>query len=264
MRGKSGFPTLKWCHATALILMLAPTAGHSDFTDYELTPPPTPVAPTPTPTATPADDSEPGNGMMATPVPTPTPLPDQVPGSKPSRPTQRSTGQGGTKAQGGGDFLSGRFFGDVQHDTTAPVGLKADRVSGHRAQGLVELLGNAEVTQGSLKMEAAKFLVYGDPVSNAFERAVATGKVRVQKGDPAIPNELIRATAKEIEYLYAKGKMILRGGARLSRGSNCEITGDVLEFELVGGAISALGGESIRGVCAPPPATPKATPGAQK
>lgn len=235
-------------------IFLSPWRAIADFGDFEdSAKPPAKVTPavTPAPTATPTAnlDDSPTTDLPPKPTPRPTPLTIQSGGTKPNPATE----EGNTNRGGGADFLSGRFLGNVEHDTSAPIGLAGDRVTGSRKDGQVHLIGNAEITQGNLRIQSTKITVYGDPVTNQFTRVIAVGKVRVQKGDPEIPTDLVRARAKEMEFQAQTGKMILRGDAHLSRGSSCEITGDTLEFELVGGEISALGGESIRGMCAPPP-----------
>ncbi len=203
-----------------------------------------------------------GDASVTPPSPVQAPLSAPKTGSA-SAPSSPQVGEPNPAAQqdstasepGGGDFLSGEAFSDIKHNSQAPVSVKAKDFKGSRKSKLFTLTGNVTVIQETLTMTSEKMDIFTEEGLTKPQKIQAQKNVHVVKIANPDGSDKVQAWAEEMEYNLATGKMHLKNGARITRGKNCTILGDILEYDLQEGNVS---GRSIRGTC--PPANNRAKP----
>lgn len=133
------------------------------------------------------------------------------------------------------------------HDSNAPVNYAADRIELQDKAKRVVLSGNVDISQGGLRMRAARTTVaYTDAGSLKIQRLDATGGVTVTRG-----NESARGDVAV--YDFNRRIITMAGGVALRRGTDT-LNGGRLVMDLnsgissidgrAGGSSSAVGGTS--------------------
>ena len=123
------------------------------------------------------------------------------------------------------------------HNSNAPVNYSADRIELQDRQNRVVLSGNVDITQGDLRVQAARTLVnYSDAGSLSIQRITATGGVLVTRG-----NE--RASGDVAVYDFNRRIITMAGDVRLRRGSDT-LNGGRLVIDLRTGISSVEGSAS--------------------
>jgi len=126
-------------------------------------------------------------------------------------------------------------------NSNQPVSYAADRIELQDRQNRVVLSGNVEITQGDMRLTAARTTVaYSDGGSLQIQRIDATGGVTVTRG-----NE--RASGSAGIYDFNRRLIILSGGVALRRGGDT-LNGGRLVIDLNSGLSSVDGaGSGARG-----------------
>ena len=130
-------------------------------------------------------------------------------------------------------------------NSDAPVNYSADRIELQDKQQRVVLSGNVDISQGDLKLRAARTTVaYTDAGALKIQRLDATGGVTVMRGAE-------RARGDVAIYDFNRRVITLAGNVALNRGSDT-LSGGRLVMDLdsgitsvdgrAGGGSSALGG----------------------
>jgi lipopolysaccharide export system protein LptA len=137
----------------------------------------------------------------------------------------------------------------VAHDTNSPVNYAADRIELQDRQNRVILAGNVDITQGGMRMRAARTTVaYTNEGSLKIQRIDATGGVFVTrnnesaKGDVAIYDFNRRVITMVGNVGLKRGSDTLNGG-RLVMDLNSGIT----SVDGRGGGASGAGGGRVSG-----------------
>lgn len=130
------------------------------------------------------------------------------------------------------------------HNSNAPVNYAADRIELQDRQNRVVLSGGVDITQGGLKLQAARTQVnYTDAGSLKIQRITATGGVTVSRG-----NE--RAAGEVAVYDFNRRVITMAGNVRLNRGGDT-LNGGRLVIDLKSGVSSidgrANGSSSVTG-----------------
>lgn len=137
-------------------------------------------------------------------------------------------------AVAGWQQLSAQGLGS--HNTNAPVNFDADRIELQDRQKRVVLSGNVVITQGNLRLQAARTTVaYTDTGTLQIQRLDATGGVVVTRG-----NESARGSAAV--YDFNRRLITMSGGVALRRG-NDSLSGGRLVIDLRTG-LSSLDGRA--------------------
>ncbi len=126
-------------------------------------------------------------------------------------------------------------------NSNQPVSYAADRIELQDRQNRVVLSGNVEITQGDMRLTAARTTVaYSDVGSLQIQRIDATGGVTVTRG-----NE--RASGSAGIYDFNRRLIILSGGVALRRDGDT-LNGGRLVIDLNSGLSSVDGaGANARG-----------------
>jgi lipopolysaccharide export system protein LptA len=136
------------------------------------------------------------------------------------------------------------------HDSNAPVNYAADRIElQHKAKRVV-LSGNVDVTQGDLRMQAARSTVaYTNEGSLKIQRLDAVGGVTVTRGSESARGDVA-------VYDFNRRIITMAGNVALRRGTDT-LNGGRLVMDLntgissidgrAGGSSSAVGGTTSRG-----------------
>jgi len=121
------------------------------------------------------------------------------------------------------------------HDSNAPVNYAADRIELQDRQKRVVLSGNVDITQGDLRLRAARTTVaYTDTDSLRIQRMDATGGVQVTRG-----NESARGDVAV--YDFNKRIITMVGNVRLTRANGDNLNGGRLVIDLKSGVSSVDG-----------------------
>lgn len=117
-----------------------------------------------------------------------------------------------TVAAFGGMQLSAQIIGG--HNSKAPVNYAADRIELQDRQDRVVLSGNVDITQGDLRLQAARTTVaYSDAGSLRIQQITATGGVLVNRGSET-------ARGRVAIYDFNKRLITMAGDVSLRRGSD--------------------------------------------
>lgn len=130
------------------------------------------------------------------------------------------------------------------HNSNSPVDFSADRIELQDKQNRVVLSGNVDISQGGLRLQAARTTVaYTDAGSLQVQRIDATGGVLVTRGNESARGEVAI-------YDFNRRIITLAGGVSLRRGSDV-LNGGRLVIDLASGVSSvdgrASGGSSAVG-----------------
>ena len=143
----------------------------------------------------------------------------------------------------GGFVLGGAALGAMSqpvaqafagHDSNAPVNYAADRIELQDRQDRVVLSGNVDITQGGMRLRAARITVaFSDAGALKINRIDATGGVQVTRGSE---------TARGDVAIYDLGSRLITlvGNVRMARGSDT-LNGERLVIDLSSGVASVNG-----------------------
>lgn len=118
-------------------------------------------------------------------------------------------------------------FAGLRTDTSQPVQVDADQLSVSQTDGSATFSGNVVVTQGNMRLQAAKVTIRYSADRKAIESLIAEGGVTLAAGTDA-------ATAETAEYLPDSGDLTLSGKVVLTQGQ-AAISGEKLVLSLKSG-----------------------------
>lgn len=120
------------------------------------------------------------------------------------------------------------------HDSNAPVNYAADRIELQDRQDRVVLSGNVDVSQGGLRLRAARVTVaFTDVGSLKIQRMDATGGVVVTRGNDTARGDIA-------VYDFNRRTITMAGNVRLNRGGDT-LNGGRLVYDLNSGVASVDG-----------------------
>ncbi|MDD3797659.1 MAG: lipopolysaccharide transport periplasmic protein LptA [Novosphingobium sp.] len=120
------------------------------------------------------------------------------------------------------------------HDSKAPVNYAADRIELQDRQDRVVLSGNVDITQGNLRLQAARTTVeYTNTDTLKIQRITATGGVHVTRGTET-------ANGNVAIYDFNKRVITLVGNVALRRNGDT-LNGQRLTIDLATGVSSVDG-----------------------
>lgn len=121
------------------------------------------------------------------------------------------------------------------HDSNAPVNYAADRIELQDKQKRVVLAGNVDVSQGDLRLRAARTTVaYTDTDALRIQRMDATGGVLVTRGGESARGDVAI-------YDFNKRLITMVGNVRLNRANGDNLNGGRLVIDLNSGVSSVDG-----------------------
>lgn len=155
----------------------------------------------------------------------------------------------GTFVVAGAVALAGGTMAEAQgiagFNSNQPVDYAADRIELQDKQQRVILSGNVQITQGDLRMTAARTTVaYTNAGSLQIQRIDASGGVVVTRGGE-------RAEGSAGVYDFNKRTIVLAGGVKLRRGSDT-LNGGRLTIDLNTGLSSVDGRAGVPGTGSAP------------
>jgi lipopolysaccharide export system protein LptA len=127
------------------------------------------------------------------------------------------------------------FSWAVKADATQPVLIDANSVTFNKSQGKAIYQGNVTIKQGTLEIHAARIEI--NAPNNKIISIIATGfPLTVQQRMDS--GKLAKGSAKQMQYLVDKKRLILNGNAVLSQG-NDKFSSHHIEFSTLTGALKA-------------------------
>lgn len=136
------------------------------------------------------------------------------------------------------------------HNSDAPVNYSADRIELQDRQNRVVLSGNVDISQGGLRLRAARTLVaFTDQGSLKIQRIDATGGVTVTRGDESARGEVAIYDFNRRVITMAGGVALRRGGDTLNGGRlTIDLASGISSVDgRAGGSSPALGGVTTGG-----------------
>ena len=123
----------------------------------------------------------------------------------------------------------------VKADANKPVIIDADSVIFNKSQGKAIYQGNVSIKQGTLKIHATRIEI--NAPNNKIVNIIATGfpltvEQRMDSG------KMAKGSAKQMQYLVDKKRLILTGNALLTQG-NDKFNSNYIEFSTLTGALKA-------------------------
>lgn len=148
------------------------------------------------------------------------------------------TGFALTIAVAGGMQLFAQTIGG--HNSNAPVSYAADRIELQDKQNRVVLSGNVDITQGDLRLRAARTTVaYTDAGDLKIQRIDASGGVIVTRGSES-------ASGNAAIYDFSNRTITMAGNVALRRGGDT-LNGSRLTIDLASGVSRVDGRAGGRG-----------------
>jgi lipopolysaccharide export system protein LptA len=132
-------------------------------------------------------------------------------------------------------LLSPTFSWAIKADATQPVLIDANSVIFNKSQGKAIYQGNVTIKQGTLKIHATRIEI--NAPNNKIISITATGSpltVQQQMDN----GKFAKGSAKQMQYLVDKKRLILNGNAILSQG-NDKFSSNHIEFSTLTGALKA-------------------------
>ena len=152
-------------------------------------------------------------------------------------------------------------FGGLEHDSSLPVEITADRLDLDQSAGSAVFAGQVNVGQGTLRLAADRVEVFYDESSTSptgkVQRMIATGNVTLANGAEA-------AEADHAVYEVAAGTIAMDGNVLLTQGQNA-LSSERLDIDLNNGTGRLEG--RVQTIFVPgtqPGAEPGAQPGASR
>ncbi|MCK5813616.1 MAG: lipopolysaccharide transport periplasmic protein LptA [Cocleimonas sp.] len=123
----------------------------------------------------------------------------------------------------------------VKADASKPLVIDADSVTFNKSQGKAVYQGNVSIKQGTLKIHAARIEI--NAPNNKIINIIATGfPLKVEQRMDS--GKMAKGSAKQMQYLVEKKRLILNGNAILSQG-NDKFSSNHIEFSTLTGALKA-------------------------
>lgn len=123
----------------------------------------------------------------------------------------------------------------LKSDASKPVLIDADSVSFNKSQGKATYQGNVSISQGTLKIRAAKIEI--NAPNNKIISIIAVGSPLSveQKMDDG---KLAKGKAQRMRYFVEDKRLILDGSAELSQ-DNDKFSSNYIEYSTLTGALKA-------------------------
>ena len=140
-------------------------------------------------------------------------------------------------------------------DFRQPLDVKADRSEFDEQQGVQTLIGNVEITQGTMKILADRIAIHLR--DNKLSSIQGVGSpIHFEQQNEA--GELITGEAREINYDAVRGSLVLAGNATLSQPRQ-ELVSERIVFDSRTQKVIAEGGDNGRVSIRIQPPTPDAS-----
>lgn len=131
----------------------------------------------------------------------------------------------------------------LPEDADQPIHIQAERAEMDRNAGTVTYRGSVEASQGTMRVSADEMTVHSE--DGKVIRITAVGRPAKYQQQLEADQGLVRADARTITYHTAQERVHLQGQAFLEQGGN-EITGELIEYDIVAGKVNAQAGEDDR------------------
>lgn len=123
----------------------------------------------------------------------------------------------------------------LKKDASQPVLIDADAVTFNKSQGKASYQGNVSITQGTLKIHAARIEI--NAPNNKIISIIASGSPLTIK-QTMDDGKLASGKAKQMRYLVEEKRLILDGNAELSQ-NNDKFASNHIEYSTLTGALKA-------------------------
>lgn len=150
-------------------------------------------------------------------------------------------------------FFGLLFFSSVSNalpsDRDQPIEIDAERAERNDKTGVTTFIGNATLTQGTLKISAEFIRVKQNP--NGVDNITAEGQPAKFEQRPEVNEPLVKAEAEKIFYSIAKETVNLSVNAQIDRGDGSTINSDSIDYNIRESHSVATGDNGVKIVIQP-------------
>ncbi|MCE2027148.1 lipopolysaccharide transport periplasmic protein LptA [Sessilibacter corallicola] len=134
-------------------------------------------------------------------------------------------------------------------DRNQPIEIDAERAERNDKTGVTTFIGNATLTQGTLKISADFIRVKQNP--SGVDNIVAEGQPAKFQQQPEANEPLVKAEAEKILYSVAKETVNLSVNAQIDRGDGSTINSDSIDYDIRESHSVASGDSGVKIVIQP-------------
>jgi len=124
----------------------------------------------------------------------------------------------------------------LRSDREQPIDIRADRVEIDEKEQISEYIGNVHLKQGSMDIQADKITVYLK--KGQLTKIVITGNPATFKQKPEDNKDVVKSSAKHMEYYAGKEHLVLKTNAVVVQGKN-HFSGDFIEYDTLNSTVKA-------------------------
>jgi lipopolysaccharide export system protein LptA len=128
----------------------------------------------------------------------------------------------------------------LPEDRKQPIHISADSAQIDEKAGVTTYTGNVSITQGTMKIRAAKVSLYQK--DRAVDRIVATGSPAKFSQQAAANQAITDAYGNSLEYLVKKQTITLSGNAKVEQEKN-QFSGERIVYQMDKARVNAYGGK---------------------
>ena len=124
----------------------------------------------------------------------------------------------------------------LSSDREQPIHINADRMVAEEPKGYSHYLGNVQITQGSLKVDADEVYIY--LIDGLLNKLIIIGEPAKLQQIPDNSAEIVYSRAKRMEYFASTDRLLLMKDAEVWQGAN-RFSGDHIEYDTLNSRVSA-------------------------
>jgi lipopolysaccharide export system protein LptA len=126
----------------------------------------------------------------------------------------------------------------LPEDENQPIRIQSDRAERDDNRGVTIYVGDVEIDQGTLHIEADKVVI--ESKDNDVSRIIATGSPAKMRQRPTADKEIVRAHGNTIKYDIDKELMILLDNASIEQQGSV-VSSERIDYYMADGVVKAQG-----------------------
>jgi len=124
----------------------------------------------------------------------------------------------------------------LRSDRDQPIDIRADRVEINEKEEVSQYIGNVHLKQGTLDIKADKITVYLS--KGKLTKIAIRGNPATFKQQPEDKQDIVKSSARYMEYFASKEHLVLKTNAKVVQGDN-HFSGDYIEYDTLNSTVKA-------------------------
>ncbi len=124
----------------------------------------------------------------------------------------------------------------LHSDRDQPIDIRADRVEVNEKEEVSQYVGNVHLKQGTLDIKADKITVYLS--EGRLTKIAIRGNPATFKQQPEDKQDIVKSSARYMEYFASKEHLVLKTNAQVVQGAN-HFSGDYIEYDTLNSTVKA-------------------------